>query len=174
MGTVQPFRPHLLIAGVLSALPSAEQEAEEALTRRFGPILRRTEKIDFTFTRYYAREMGESLQRFYLVFQNPVQPDELAGIKGFTQEIEQRLSRDGNRVINIDPGLLSPGRLILATVKDREHRIPLKDGIYGEVTLIYMHGTYEPLPWTYADYREESVRQFFSEVRRDMSEVLKQ
>jgi hypothetical protein len=57
------------------------------------------------------------------------------------------------------------GKFILATTKDQAHRIYLRDGIYGEVTLRFDTGEYEPWPWTYADYRETVVRSALKEFR---------
>ena len=47
------------------------------------------------------------------------------------------ITQDGGRRVNLDPGLLSLANLILATTKNRSHRIPLFDGIYAELTLLY-------------------------------------
>jgi hypothetical protein len=53
----------------------------------------------------------------------------------------------------------------LATTKDQAHRIYLRDGIFAEVTLRFQAGAFEPWPWTYADYREDFVREFLREAR---------
>ncbi len=168
MGRVESFAPHILVMGILSSNPAAEQAVRDDLEQQYGPVAHASEKISFTFTTYYNREMGEGIQRHFLVFRDTVDPEVLASVKEYTNELELRFCEGGCRRINIDPGLLSPKNLILATTKCREHRIPLMRGIYGEVTLIYMHGNYTPLPWTYADYRDESTRQFFTEIRNQM------
>ncbi len=173
MGAVSAFRPHILVIGVLSTCPEREDEVEEKLLQYFGPVDRRSERWDFTFTSYYTREMGEGIKRWFLTFSTLVDPETLPDIKILTNRLELEFAENNNRRINIDPGILSPGRLVLATTKDREHRIPLRDGIYGEVTLIYMQGGYAPLPWTYADFREEAYRKFFSEVRKARLKELK-
>ncbi|NLZ76641.1 MAG: DUF4416 family protein, partial [Spirochaetales bacterium] len=49
--------------------------------------------------------------------------------------------------------LLTLGNLVLATTKNRSHRIALDVGIYAELTLIYHDRSYRALPWTYADYK---------------------
>ena len=72
---------------------------------------------------------------------------------------------NGNRKINLDPGLLSLSSLILATTKNNVHRIPLQKGIYGEVTLMYVNREYQTLPWTYADYRTPAFHEIFKEMR---------
>jgi len=67
--------------------------------------------------------------------------------------------------VNIDPGYLTPAKLILATTKDYSHRLYLGRGIYGEIILVYSCGSFKPLPWTYPDYRSEDYSKYFSRVR---------
>jgi hypothetical protein len=67
--------------------------------------------------------------------------------------------------LNLDPGLLSLGKFMLATTKDQAHRIYLRDGIFAEVTLHYHAGAFEAWPWTYADYQLPFVREFLGCAR---------
>jgi hypothetical protein len=60
---------------------------------------------------------------------------------------------------------LQLGKLVLASTKDQSHRIYLHDGIFAEVTLRFHAGAFEPWPWTYADYQEAAVREFFNQAR---------
>jgi hypothetical protein len=69
------------------------------------------------------------------------------------------------RPLNLDPGILTLGKFLLATTKDQAHRIYLRDGIYAEVTLRFQDGKYEPWPWTYGDYREPALLAFLKETR---------
>ena len=68
--------------------------------------------------------------------------------------------------MNIDPGFLSHGRLMLATTKKTGFRIPLSDGIYTELTLYYARGEWQKLPWTYRDYQSPRVQEFLTKVRK--------
>ena len=111
----------------------------------------------FPYTTYYDNEMGRGIRRQTAGFLNLVAPESLPDIKLRTNEIETSLLRDGKRQVNIDPGLLSPERFVLATGKNFTHRVYLRDGIYADLTLIYQKGAYRPLPWTYPDYREPRV-----------------
>jgi len=63
------------------------------------------------------------------------------------------------------PYPLTAASLVLATTKDRAHRICLHEGIHAEVTLLYERGGFRPLPWTYPDYRSAEVRSFFERAR---------
>jgi hypothetical protein len=139
----------------------------------FGPIVRETSGVPFLFTDYYNAEMGVPIQRFFMVFSELVDPSRLAWIKLQTNKIEEAFMEDGLRKVNLDPGLLSADNLILATTKDRSHRIPLADGIFGEVTLIYTKGAFQSLPWTYADYKSEEFKALFKEFRNEYLALLR-
>ena len=69
------------------------------------------------------------------------------------------------RPINLDPGYLASSKLVLASTKDYSHRTYLKKGIYAEVPLKYAKGAFEPLPWTFPDYRSKGYIDFFTETR---------
>ena len=90
-----------------------------------------------------------------------VPQDQLAAIKLKTNELETRWEVEGQRQVNVDPGILSAERLVLATGKNYIHRIYLGSGVYGDLTLIYSQGSYRPLPWTYPDYQvPETIAMF--------------
>jgi hypothetical protein len=97
----------------------------------------------------------------------------LAAIKRQTNAIELKLARNGKRTVNLDPGMLGSARFCLATTKDHAHRIPLSDGIYAELTLIFEHGEFNALPWTYPDWASPPVRQMLSELRTALLADLK-
>lgn len=154
----------LLMMGVLSVkgLPLL---LKQRLEREFGPIAIITESIDFSFTDYYVPEMGDGIERFFLAFERLVSPDDLARIKTLTNEIEDEWAEDGNRKINLDPGLISESNLILATTKNRSHRIPIGLSLYGEVTLIYHKKGWQSFPWSYADYKSEGIQKHMTAFR---------
>ena len=69
------------------------------------------------------------------------------------------------RPLNLDPGYITAAKLVLASTKDHAHRIYLQDGIYAEVTLAYRHRAWQPLEWTYPDYRRADFQEFFTRCR---------
>jgi hypothetical protein len=174
MGRIRTFIPERLIMGVLTSRPETQPDVKLRLANLFGPIERETTPVPFLFTDYYNKEMGVPIQRLFLVFGELVDPSRLSWIKLQTNLIEEAFMEDGQRKVNLDPGILSADNLILATTKDRSHRIPLADGIFGEVTLIYTNGAYQSLPWTYADYKSEDFRVLFKEFRTDYLALLRQ
>ena len=158
------YDDELLFMGILSVrgFPSLLQERLEA---SFGPVDIITEPFPFTFTDYYVPEMGEGIERFFISFSNLVQPATLAMFKERTNEIEGEWAEDGRRSINLDPGLLSLSSIVLATTKNRSHRITIGRSLYAELTLIYQNRHFEALPWTYADYRSEEVQEVLLRLR---------
>ena len=164
--------PVCLIVGLLSAYEPLFAKAEEALCGRCGPLRASSDVMPFAYTDYYEAEMGGGLLRRFLAFETLIPPDRLASIKRWTNDLEKRLAVPPHpvaRPINIDPGYLTPAKLVLATTKDQAHRIYLDMGVYAEITLTYRRGLgYQPNPWTYPDYRTEAYRRFFEQVRDDM------
>ena len=158
MAKAKDFEKSALVIGILSSLEDRHQELIELLESNFGPVLEQSEVMDFPYTDYYDVEMSGHPVRYFLMFKELINPQELAHIKLLTNSLELRFANENGRRINIDPGILSLDNFILATCKDRSHRIPLMDGVYGEVTLIYQDKDFQRLPWTYADYSAENIR----------------
>ena len=168
MGAVYNFEKEKLIIGVIYHEEETLRRALGILTEEFGEIEAVSEEFSFSkeFSTYYDEEIGgEGLRRIYS-FKDTVDPSRQAEIKLRTNEIEAELSVDGLRKINLDPGFINHGRLLLATTKETGFRIPLSDGIYTELTLFWARGGWQKLPWTYRDYQSERVQKFITEVRR--------
>ena len=168
MGLAQNFEKEKLIIGFIYNTEENFQKALKIMTEKFGEVDFETEEFSFTeeFSSYYDEELGGEAKRRILSFERLVDPEMQADIKTFTNSVEAEFSIDGNRKVNLDPGFLSHGRLLLATTKKTGFRIPLKDGIYTELTLFYARGTWQKLPWTYRDYQSERVQAFLTTVRR--------
>jgi hypothetical protein len=159
----------MLVVAAFSRHDDALAWARRSLQEAYGPIALASPEYSFHHTNYYAATMGANLRKQFLAFQKLVVSDSLADIKRHTIRLEEELAaRRGHpqsRPLNLDPGLLQLGKLLLATTKDQSHRIYLRDGIYAEVTLRFHAGAYEPWPWTYADYREPALHEFLKTVR---------
>ncbi len=168
MGAVYEFEKEKLIIGVIYHEKEILDRAMEILTAEFGEVEAMSEEFSFSgeFSTYYDEEIGgEGFRRIYS-FKKTVDPSRQADIKLRTNEIEAEFAIDGKRRINLDPGFINHGRLLLATTKETGFRIPLKDGIYTELTLFWARGGWQKLPWTYRDYQSERVQKFITEVRR--------
>jgi hypothetical protein len=116
---------------------------------------------------YYAPEMGRGLRKRYLSSPARLEPGELVDLKLLAMEIEaRRLTASGGRLVNLDPGYLSLGGLVLSTAKASGHRLWLGRGVWGELTLLYVKGGFAALPWTYRDYRDPAVQRHLLGMRR--------
>ena len=170
--TAKEYEKVLLFMGVLSVRGFPRSLCDE-LASSFGPVDIVTEPFPFTFTDYYVPEMGEGIERFFISFSTLVSPDSLSLIKEMTNRIEDRYMEDGCRKINLDPGLLSESSVILATTKNRAHRIAIGRSLYAELTLIYHDRHFEAFPWTYADYRSQKVQDILIGFRNRCKELRK-
>jgi len=162
--------PVKLIMGLIIAGEAPVDGARQHLEASHGKIDLETARSPFVATRYYEREMGPQLSRMFWSFEPLIAPDALAGIKRQTNLLERTLAWwDGQcwrRHVNLDPGYVDLAKLVLATTKDRQHRLYLGQGIYGEVTLRFTAGRFVPWEWTYPDYRTPEYLAFFDAVRR--------
>jgi len=160
--------PVRVFCGIIHRKGAAVNEALACFAERFGAPDIQSPTIPFDFTHYYAREMGGELSRLFVAFPQLQNPADAADWKMFSNEIEREFSLDASspsRSINLDPGYVVPSRVILLTTKDFSHRIYLRNGIFAEVTLMWRHGTFVPMSWTYPDYATPLARDFFTRVR---------
>jgi Domain of unknown function (DUF4416) len=161
--------PVLLIVALFSRHWDALTWGQQRLQEFFGPVALASQPYEFQQTAYYQPTMGCGLQKQLLAFQRLFSADRLAEAKLRTNDMETELARahryPETRPLNLDPGVLTLGKFLLATTKDQAHRVYLRDGVYAEVTLRFEGGVFEPWPWTYADYRLPVVRAFLKEAR---------
>lgn len=94
------------------------------------------------------------------------------GVKLMTHDLEQRHALDGKRLFNLDPGLLTQERLVLATGKNFAHRIYLGEGIFADLTLVFQNGQWNVLPWTFRDYAGKALQSVLSTMRQRYREKL--
>ena len=90
----------------------------------------------------------------------------MADWKLATGALEERWRTPRGRRLNLDPGYLSLHGLFLASTKPGLHRIYLRDGIYAELTLRRAARGWEPLPWTFPEFRTDTYHAFLDQGRR--------
>jgi len=163
-----------LIASLFSPEKDIVDRVIDRLAEQYGPIEQTSPDMFFDRTRYYAREMGWPLHRRFISFEELILPETLVDVKLNTNAMENAFLVDGKRRINIDPGMISAERLILATGKNYIHRVYLSNGIYADLTLLFKRGGFQPLEWTYRDYAEPDMIRFFNELRQTYMEKLKE
>ncbi len=170
-------KPVKLIIGILAANEDCLRAAIEALTSEFGKADLVSDVWPFDQTDYYKDQTGENILRQFVSAEKLIEPGKLAKIKHQTNELEQKLAVELNldlpRPVNLDPGVIEPSKLILATTKNYSHRIYIGEKMYAEVTLIFDKGSWCPLPYTYPDYRQQCYHDFFDKVRKRLLEQLK-
>jgi hypothetical protein len=130
-----------------------------------GPTDYLSPLLPFDFTHYYEAEMGPRLHRAFLSLASLADPALLASFKVATNKIEGLFAAAGMRRVNLDPGMLSQSRFVLASTKDSSHRVPIGQGIFAEITLVYEHGRFRPVEWTYPDYASEPYRDVLGCIR---------
>ncbi|PIP20976.1 MAG: hypothetical protein COX40_01805 [Candidatus Omnitrophica bacterium CG23_combo_of_CG06-09_8_20_14_all_40_11] len=162
-----------LVIGFIFQDESALNKAKAILKSRFGKIDFESQTLAFTHTNYYEAEFGKNLKRKFISFQKLILPQNLPKIKINTNIIEEKLSKHGLRIINIDPGYLDMAKLILASTKDYKHRIYLDKGIYAEITLFYQNKNFTPWEWTYPDYKSSDYIAIFNHIRALYAEQIK-
>jgi len=167
MGKITEITLVKLFVGMLSNDESLFAEMENELRSAYGNIDFVSPVWPWEHTKYYSKEMGEGLKRRFVFFENHINPGEISDIKVQTNEIEKQfLSNEGGRRINLDPGYMDSAKLVLVSTKNFSHRVYLEKGIYGEVTLIYSGDNFQPLPYTFPDYKTEAYLELFKEARR--------
>ena len=174
MGKIFSPNPVKLVFSIISAEDELFCEAKDLLINYFGNIDMESDFQPFDYTSYYRDEMGDNLKQKLVSFQKLISPDLLSNIKIKSNEWEMIFSiksdcsdkvLEKKRRVNLDPGYITLSKFILASTKDGPARIYLKQGIYAEITLRFMNSTYNPLEWTYQNYKTELYISFLNRVR---------
>ncbi len=160
-----PAEPVKLIFSIFAAASLQLDKAVDRLSKLYGRPDFLSDLISFDYTDYYRREMGENLVRRFLSMEKLIRPETLPDIKLATNEIENDFTQEGQREVNIDPGYIAKGHLILATGKKYAHRPYLRNGIFADLTLIYQNKKFCSLPWTYPDYADEKQLLMLAKIR---------
>lgn len=173
MGEAKKHPAVKLVVGMISGRTSLFDAGQRELMARFGPLDYESALMPWEFTDYYSGELGENLLRKFLGFERLIEPERLPEIKLFTNRLEGKLSEGGARRINLDPGYLDSAKLVLATTKNRDHRIYIGQGIFAEGTLHFRGKSFRAWEWTYPDYATPEYVAIFNEIRALYREQLK-
>jgi len=169
MGTPQEPRPVKLFIALLGAQDDLLHPVECDLGALFGAIDSASPNLPWSVTDYYESEMGRDLRRRFISFERLISPETLAEIKHKTRDVEDRYRRaEGTgrrRRVNIDPGYVDAGKVVLASTKGAGHRMYLSSGIYGETTLFFYDASFHPFPYTYRDYLWPETITFLTDLR---------
>lgn len=164
MAEAIPFTPVKLVCGIIAAQEDVFASSIAYLTDCFGQIDLTSTLMEFKFTDYYEKQMGEGLKRKFVSFAKTVSPEKLSEVKIQTNMLEEEIKKlfgSVNRIVNLDPGYMTASALIMATAKDFSHRIPLQKGIYAHLEFLFGKKEVKILNWTYPDFRTDEYQQFF-------------
>lgn len=170
-------KPVKLIIGILAADRQALHAAVEAVIDKFGKTDFVSDVWPFDQTDYYKEQTGRRILRQFVSIERLVEPAELAKIKLKTNKLEQKLATALGlplpRPVNLDPGIIEPAKLILASAKNFSHRIYIGRKIYAEVTLVFDKGRWRWFDYTFPDYQQQCYFDFFDKVRARLVEQLR-
>ena len=164
MSIPREAQPAKLICSMLIRPDATCGAVMKKLIGKFGQVDLLSEPFPFDKTEYYEKEMGKVVRRV-ASFENLVAPERLPEIKLATNLLENDFRVDDKRTVNLDPGLVTVGHLVLATGKGAGHRPYLGRGVYADMTLIYEQGEFRTLPWTYPDYSDPQMLNLMVKIR---------
>ena len=178
MAPIRTVEPVVRFCAVITRHAEARQWAENKISQRWGSVCVRSPEIPFEAGGFYTASMGSDLTKVLLAFDGFVDPGGLADWKHETNRWEAEYAaesdHDEQRPLNLDPGYLSQAKHVLATTKDRDHRIYLRDGMFAEVTLTYVGKAWKNHRWSYPSYRTEEVASFADSCRGRLREYLRE
>lgn len=167
-------KPVQLVVCALETDETLFGEACELMEVEFGAVAERHGPWTFDVTDYYDTEMGgPPIRRRLVAFAEPVRSEQLPEAKLITNRIEERLAVEGKRRVNLDTGYMDFNKFVLASAKFHEHKIHLGHGIYADLTLIFNGGAWHPLPWSFADFRDDRYHEALTRIRAGYRERLR-
>lgn len=144
-----------------------------ALEEIFGRIDYRGQPRPFTVSDYYEEEMGRNLQRLLVSFEPLGSPTGLVRAKLEASAVEDRFLEGDARSVNIDPGYIDFHKVVLASFKQGPQKIYLGDGVYADPVMLFQHGAFVSLSWTFPDFKAGNydgdlgtIRRIYRDARR--------
>lgn len=165
--SVTPPRCKWVVA-VLGPAPRPPNALFQSLEAAFGPVDFRGEFLPFDVTDYYLAEFGPALARGWISFRGLGSPEDLLEKKARASALEQDWARDGQRTFNLDIGYMDPDKLVLASYKPGPCKLYLGRGVYADLLLKYFQGRFEPLPWAFADFKDDRYSRNLLTIREKM------
>jgi hypothetical protein len=157
--------PAFLFFNIFSKKKDLIIQTLNEIEQYYGEFCWITSFFPFTSTHYYEKEFGNNLIRVIAALYNFIDQDRLLETKKFSYHLESKFSENKKRLVNIDPGMITAERLVLATGKNFTHRIYLGEGIFADLTLIFQKNSFRTLSWTFPDYGSKEFISFFNNAR---------
>lgn len=159
-------RPVLRLCSCLSGDRARFDEVEAALSPLWGPVCRRSTPFPFEVSGYYREELGDEVERLWFVFEKLMPPEELPAFRHGIASLEDAWRVEGMRRVNLDPGYLDFGKLVLASLKEAPDKIYLDRGVWAHTCLRWSHGAFEAPVHSFPDFRDGRFDAFMTEMRQ--------
>ncbi|MFP4014150.1 MAG: DUF4416 family protein [Chitinispirillaceae bacterium] len=154
MAEVRTVLPVKYFVAVLFREEKFLNEGLRLLEEKWGGFDVNGSDHEFDVTDYYEPEMGKPLYRRLVSFEKLISPVDLVDMKLECNRIEDQLSSDGRRRVNLDAGYLDHNKVLLASAKEAGQKIYLDKGIYADLSGRYRGGRYQPFEWSFPDFRD--------------------
>ena len=154
-----------LVAAILYREPKAYLQAKQLMEKTFSKIDHEGTFFDFEDSDYYEKEMGAGLKKGLISFEKRVNPAALVEIKHQAHALENQLSIENNRSVNIDVGYLDLFKLVLASFKGRSNKIYMGRRIWADMILYFEKGQYQSFVWTFPDFKRGLYDKDLKEIR---------
>lgn len=165
MAEIKKVEKAKLFVGVFYIKRSSISAVLEKLKEKYGDIELESEEFEFSYTDYYKPEMGDNLVKKFFIFKKPIDRSKLAGIKTFTNELEEKFAQNNNRTVNLDPGYYTKTQLVLASAKESPKKIYLGKGIFAHLTYVFANKSWQPTERCFPEFKDTKIIEFFSKIR---------
>jgi len=178
MGKIMPgpveVLPVIPVISVISSADKLKMEAKLILESHFGRLDLGSGLYPFDLSGYYEEEMGDDLTRQWFSFEVLRDASLLVEWKLVCADIEEQfLDKLSNRRVNIDPGYLDYGKLVLASFKSAPDKIYVGRGVYAHTCLRYGHGRFTAPEHSFPDFIDGRFDEFMLEVRCSYRRILR-
>lgn len=169
MARVQKPPAGKAIVSIIYSSMDALADAVKVIEKKLGRVAFETIEIPCSKPEIYREEMGDTLLRRFYSFERETPREALVELKHVCHKIEPLFADNVDdfcfRTVNIDPGIVTPASVIMASHKEYNHSVYLRDGVFAELTLVHARGRFVRLPWTDMDFCHEEAIGFFDRVR---------
>lgn len=165
--------PVLAFLGVIASPVISDDDLDGIIADSFGGTGISSPPVPFDNTDYYKGEMGAGLRRRFFELPRLIEPDAIIAIKTQALKIEQMHSRNGCRLINIDPGYIDMFKVVLISEKYGGMKIYLSNGFYADVTLAYEAGRFRAEARAFPDFMDGRNSDFFVELREQYKQYVR-
>jgi hypothetical protein len=165
--------PVLVMVSILHPAGEAIGRTRGSLVSLFGPVGLESGSWPFDLSDYYGKEMGEDLERVWWCFERLAGAEFLPEWKLSCGELEEAFSREGSRTVNLDPGYLDHGKLVLASFKAAPDKLYMGRGVYAHTCLRFRFGGFCAPDHSFPDFADGRFDSFMKKARSYYKELLR-